>query len=797
MKAIMLLNANGLYRFDEFELDSSKRLLSRNQEPIPLTPKAFDVLSFLVLNPGRVVTKEELLKAVWPDSFVEEGNLAQYISTLRKALGESSCLIVTVPGRGYQFAAQVQAQAAPLPAGIPVETLPEARPGDVFVQRVRERTRVVYEDVPAAPPAQPQPALLLQGKTSSRAGVWRWVGASALAGALLALAATQAWKHFAHPPQLSDVVMAGFTNTTGDATFDSTLNQALVIDLEQSPFLNLLPKSKVMETLAMMQRKGDEALTPELAGEVCERNNAQAVLHGAIAKLGSKYLLTLTADSCVSGKHVAGYKAEANSKEEILPALDTVAGRVRRQLGESAASLERFQTPIEQATTSSLEALRIYSQAQESLDRIEPRAALEFYQRAVALDPKFASAYYGMGATYYRLSDHNQAALYIQKAFDLRGGTTQRERLNIEIAYHYFGDYDTEAALRSLKLFIATYPNSSAKSWANLCGLYTQLGDYAQAIHAGEQALRMDPHSATRAETLSRAYKRANRFADAKRVAEAAAAMDYPSWGVHSILFQIAYAERDEAALKAITEWDLSHPQLDKSFSDLAWAAATGGRLREALDYFSRAQAEALREGNTGVADGVLRDKARVLAEYGEIDQARAVLKQHTGDADDESDLVFLQAATGDVAPAQRFVAAKNPLTEKNTVHVFFDLPLVRAQLALQAHKPAEAIQLLEPARPYQLRDFYVPTLRAQAETEAGKLDAAAEDYRLILANQGVDPISPLYPLAHLGLARVLAQQRKTDEARQQYRAFLDAWKDADANLPLLRAAKSEFAKLQ
>jgi DNA-binding winged helix-turn-helix (wHTH) protein/tetratricopeptide (TPR) repeat protein len=775
----MLLISHCLYRFDGFELDPVARALTRESAPVPLTRKDLDVLVFLVSNAPRVVTKEELLQAVWPNSFVEENNLNQHISALRKALGDKAGCIVTFPARGYQFTADVQVEH-------PVDSLPESRPGDIYVQRVRERTKMVLEETS---PATVSPALPATVRPRRGRLVW-WIGASVLAATLAALFATLAWKSLAPPPRLSDVVLADFTNTTGDPSFDHTLNQALEIDLEQSPFLNLLPRSKVHETLTQMQRKPDESLTPDLAREICERNNAQAVLHGMIANFGSKYLLTLAAESCVNGKPVAGSKAEATSKEAVLGALDKAADQVRRQLGESAASLERFQTPIEQATTSSLEALRVYSQAQESLDRIEPRATLELYQRAVALDPKFASAYYGLGASYYRLSEADQAALSIKKAFDLRESTTERERLNIEIAYYYFGNFDTEAAIRSLKLYIQTYPNSSAKSWANLCNLYTQLGDYAQAIPAGEQALRMDPHSDLRAETLSRAYKRANRFADAKRVAAEGGA----GWGVHSILFQVAYAERDEAKLKAETDWGLSHAQLDRTLLNLAFAAATSGKLREAMDYFSRAQAEALREGDTGIADDILHDKARVLIEYGEVEQARAVLKQHTEDA---SDLVFLQAETGDVAPAQRFVAAFNPLTAKDTVHIFFDLPLVRAQLAMQAHKPLDAIQQLEPARPYQLRDFNVPYLRAQAETEAGLLDAAAEDYRLILANQGVDPISPFYSLAHLRLARVLAQQKKTEQARQQYRAFFDAWKTADTDLPILQAARSEFARLQ
>jgi len=407
----MLLSKNGLYKFDCFELDAARRLLSRGEESITLTPKAFEVLSYLVLNPGRVVTKEEMLKAVWPDSFVEEGNLAQYISALRRALGEQASLIVTIPGRGYQFAGLVQAMQSeaelttPALGPIDVEALPDAQPGDVFVQRVRERTRIVYEDAPSGPLAQAVPALQLSGAAQRRVRIRQWVAAAALSGALLAAGARYVWKHFAHPPQLSDVVLADFVNATRDATFDSTLNQALEIDLEQSPYLNLLPRQKVKETLAQMERGDDETLTPELAREVCERNNAQAVLHGSIANFGSKYLLTLTAEGCADGRQVASYKEDVASKEEILGALDAAANQVRKKLGESAASLAKFQTPIEQATTSSLEALRLYSQAQQDDDRNEPRLALALYQHAVALDPNFATAYYGMGIAYYRLSE--------------------------------------------------------------------------------------------------------------------------------------------------------------------------------------------------------------------------------------------------------------------------------------------------------------------------------------------------------------------------------------------------------
>ncbi len=785
----MLLNTNKMYRFEGFEMDPIRRVLSRQDEPVLLTPKAFDVLAYLVLNPGRVVTKDEVLKAIWPDSFVEEGSLAQYISGLRKAMGDKASLIATVPGRGYQFGAQV------LTTQILTEQsrneLPEAHPGDIFVQRVRERTRVVYEDVTAY-----QPASLIAGTTSSLSRIWQWVAVSALGGALIALAATYGWKHFSRPLQLSDVVLADFTNETGDAALDHTLNQALEIDLEQSPFLNLLPRQKVRDTLLLMQRKGDEPLTPELAREICERNNAHAVLHGAITNFGKKFLLTITADSCVNGERIAGYKAEANSREGILSALDTVARHVRKQLGESAASLDKFQTPIEQATTSSLEALRDYSLARDRYDYGDWKSSEDLFKEAIALDPYFASAYNGLAITYYAQYKLNRAAEFHRKAFDLRARTSEHERLLIEIGYHTAGDYDYEEAIRSLQVYNRIYPNDP-RSWGRLCNLYTQLGEYDQAIEAGEQGFRIDPHSSYVAVVLARAYKRAGRFADAKRKANASVAEGKDGWGIHSILFQIAYAEHDADRIKSEGEWGLNHQQTDLSLDDLGFAAATSGKLREAADDFIRARNDALRNGDTDFADRILIHYVGVLICFNELGKAAQMLKLRKGDGGDPGGMATLQAAAGDLASARSFAASEDSKDEKSTEILYKDLPQLRALLALAGRHPDLAIKLLETARPYQMDSFDVPYLRAQAETEAGKLDAAAADFRLILANQGVDPISPLYPLAHLGLARVLALQNNNSASRSEYEKFFDAWKDADTDVHILKQARIEYSRLK
>jgi DNA-binding winged helix-turn-helix (wHTH) protein/tetratricopeptide (TPR) repeat protein len=771
-----------LFKFGQFEVDALARTVRRRDATLALNRRAFDVLLCFVQNPGKVLSKEELLKSVWPDTAVEENSLTQSISALRKALeerpGENS-YIVTLPGRGYQFISTVQAVETPAPEVMAAHAGGGA--GLVFEERTTRTSVITEEREDRTPPKSPR---------------WRRVAlASTLALAGASVVGYLAWQHLRPLPPPTMVVLADFDDTTGEAGFDRVLNRALQIDLEQSPFLNLLSRSKVQETLAEMQRKRDEALAPALAREICQRNNGQAMLHGTLSKLGSSYLLLLDAEGCVSGERLGGYKAQVHSKEALLGALDTAAGRVRQQLGESGASRERFQTPIAQATTPSLDALRAYSQAVDSLNRGEFKTAQGLLEGAIALDPTFASAYKALGTSHYNRGDWPQAAICYKKAFDLRERTTERERFSIEVLYYGGGIRDYEEAIRILKLFNRVYPND-ANNWGNLCNLYTQLGEYPQAIEAGRQALRIDPRSGFVAEVLARACKRANAFAEAKQLANAAVAAGWDRWDIHSILFQIAYAERDAARIKPEGEWGLTGQHAISTLDNLAFAAATGGRLREASDDFSRARTEALRSGEADLADGVLLDLVGVLIEFGEPAEAAANLKLPKGDGGYPDLVALLKAETGDLAPAEHLLATANPVTERNTVHIYCNLPQVRAALALIAHRPAEAVRLLEPARPYQLRDFRVPDLRARAETEAGLVDAAAGDYRLILDNQGVDPISPLYSLAHLRLARVLARQKKADPARAEYNAFFAAWKNADADLPLLVQARREYAAL-
>jgi DNA-binding winged helix-turn-helix (wHTH) protein/tetratricopeptide (TPR) repeat protein len=781
--------------FGEFRIDVLARSLRRNSAVIPLNRRAFDVLLYFARNPGKVLSKEELLRGVWPDAFVETNSLTQSISVLRKALGDlpdGDGLIVTLPGRGYQFTARVfVAPAEPSPlveAAIVVE--PNAQPGlqeesgsgmDLLVEERTIRTSMVTEETEyhALPAPKSRRKLALP---------------VALGVAALILLCVWMWRRTLPITGPVSLVLADLENATGEPKFDHALNQALQIDLEQSPYLHIVPKTIVQETLVEMQRGKSEPLTPSLAQEVCERTNALVVLNGSISKFGEKYLILLHADSCVTGKTVAGYKADANSEEDVLNALDQAANRMRKQLGESNASLGRYQIPIAQATTSSLDALRAYSEAEESFRRGDMKSAQTLLYRAIGFDPNFASAYRVLGSSYYNLNDYKKAAEFFKRSFDLRDHTTERERFSIETMYFGYSLNDLEEAIRRSRQFGLIYPDV-AENWVTLCSLSTQLGRYSQAVEAGEHALSLDPHSGVASVELARAYLHASRFADAKRIAEAAVADGKDHWDIHSILFQIAFWENDAARMKSEGEWGLSHQHGNTSLYDLGMASIARGRLQDAMDDFSRARTDSLSYGEVEFANEVLLDSTSVLIDIGERTKAAENLKTIRGDMGDPGDVEFLKASFGESSAGKQFLGSRS-VNPHDTVEAFVNIPILRAVIALNEHKPADAVQLLEPARPYQLRDYSVPYWRARAETEAGMLEAAAADYQLILDNPGVNPISPEYPLAHLYLARILVLQKKIDPARVEYRKFLEAWKYADRDISLLQEAKRQFNSL-
>jgi eukaryotic-like serine/threonine-protein kinase len=776
----MSLLHNDLYSFDEFELSRSRRTLLRNDQPVALLPKTFEVLCCLVSNPGRVVAKDEILKAVWPESFVEENNLTQHISLLRKALTDRAGFIVTIPGRGYQFTAEVV--AAPLA----VEAADDAE----------SATR--QQDGAEAAPAQRAPQSRL---TRLLHAVPRWalISTSCVLLAIVAVAGLSAWRRWQHPPAMRRVLVAEFSNSTGDTTFDHTLKRALEIDLEQTPYIDVMSEREALSTLELMGRGQDTVLSPDVARELCERSNRQVLLTGSIVSIGREYLLTVEAADCASGRQLTAAKAEANSKEKVLAALDEAADRVRRGLGEPNKSMEGYQVRIIQATTASLDALRSYSigQLMDAQGKNETET-LPFYQRAVQLDPQFAMAYGAIANEYYNLSEPNLAAQFYKKAFELSDRVSARERL-ILAAHYYSGDgEDMEQGINTYRQWTATYP-SDWMPWAGLANDYTQIGQYGPAIAAGRQALKLQPDRALSYKVLVKALKQANRFNDARQVGAEAVQRSRDSAGLHASLYEMAAISGDARALAAETQWAANH--------DTGWyrwyfpflraeAAACAGKRAQADNLFHIAWEAAKHENLPEAADHILIFQAMVERVYGLPAAARSSLSRLHDANVDSTDLAVERAELGDLAAARRFIAAHSADAKSGSLLASVDLPRVNASLAMARGRPLDAIAALEPARPYELAGYEVPQAFADAFLKAAQPDRAAAEYQKILDNPGIDPLSPLYPLAHLGLARAYRHANKTTESHAEYEQFLAAWKDADGELPVLQQARTELAQL-
>jgi DNA-binding winged helix-turn-helix (wHTH) protein len=434
-----------LLEFGPFRIDLEQRLLLRGELPIPLSPKAFDLLLVLTQRDGQVVVKDDLMKLLWPDTFVEESNLAQHIFQLRKALGEraqDSSYIVTVPGRGYRFAQKVRS----IPATVPIPEAALEKEED-FIVRSHSRSRMVIEESSALVRMTP-------------AGSWN----KAIVAAALAIVATAALAYFLthRAPKLTTkntVVLADFANRTGDRVFDGTLQQGLLAQLQQSPFLNLLPDQSVAQTLALMTKPKAAQLTPEVAREVCQRTGSSAVLDGSIAQIGARYLLTLNATNCSTAGALSSAVAQAADKNHVLDALGKIASETRRKLGESLASVQKYDVAPESVTTPSLEALQAYSLGRRAEGLNRSAEAVSLYQRALSLDPNFATAYVGLGVDYFNHDESSQAADSIRKAFQLRERVSERERLAIETLYYALVLGDCEAARKSL---VAGYPGLPA-----------------------------------------------------------------------------------------------------------------------------------------------------------------------------------------------------------------------------------------------------------------------------------------------------------------------------------------------
>ncbi len=773
----VLLKDQWVYVFGPFTLDPARRVLVRGQTPLPLSTKAFDVLLYLLENPDRVVGKDELFNAIWPGKVVEESNLSQTVFTLRKTLGpgeSGESVIVTSPGRGYRIDVPVQTVVrgarAEEPAALPLlQQLDAANAPESTVPPVRgNRGRIVL------------------------------VAAVVVATAMVAgvIAMTSMTRQPSRADTSRVMVLADFDNATGDAEFDDVMNRVLDIDLSQSPFVSLLSERKKQETLQQMGRDKNTKMTASLAQEVCERNGAQATVGGTLAAIGSRFVVMLRAFDCGTGDTIVQAKADVATKEAVVESLDELTERIRAGIGESHASIQQFSVPIAQATTPSFAALKSFSLGLQARAKGDDQGALAFHRKAVELDPSFAMAYVELGTINRSLHEQQIGNDFLKKAYELRDRVSEHEKMRLSALYQLSQD-DTAGMIQSYKQWAQTYPNDWTP-WANLTNLYTDSARYTEAITAGRQALKLMPDHGGVYFVLARAYSRSNDFFNAKAICAQAVAKGLDGSDIHNLLYEIAYAEGDAAAMGAQVAKEGGQPSQYLMMSSQASAAAASGKIREARALYERA-VEAVRKIEPDSAAEVAGFR---LAEIdsainaGDLVEGRRIAADTPGlEGNEFAPLVIAKA--GDV---ERATALLDELLRRNPRELTIvedDIPVTRAEIDLQKGRNQEAIDELRPSLNYEFRNLELPSVLAQAYLDARLPNAAAAEYRQIISHHGVDGLSILYPLAYLGLARAEAQLGNKSTSRTQYERFFDLWKNADTNLPVLLKARQEYAALQ
>jgi len=616
------------------------------------------------------------------------------------------------------------------------------------------------------------------------------------------------------------IVLADFANSTGDAVFDDTLKQALSVALNQSPFLNVLSENKVVATLQQMTRPASTKLTPEVARELCQRAGSKAYIAGSIASLGSQYVLGLKALNCQSGDPLAEEQVTAASKEKVLDALGAATSKLRSELGESLATVQKFDVPLAQATTSSLEALKAYSLGRKASNEKGPAAALAYHQRAIELDPYFAIGYAAVGNDYFSLSQTGRATEYDTKAFQLREHASAQEKLAITANYYWNVTGELDKAAQTYQEEIEAYPRAS-EVYNNVGTLFALQGQYEKAAEITKQAVRFAPDSLPLIyENLANYAIALQRFDETRQMIHEAQAGKLDDYLPHNALYALAFLGADSGAMAKQQQWFAGKPEESFGLALASDTEAYGGHLGKAGELTKRAVDSAIRadskeNGAVWQANAALQQSA-----YGDFAEARRTaaeaLKLAPASQGVEVEAALALAMAGDTARAESLAQNLGKRFPLDTQMQSLWLPAIQAQLALERKNPISALNALQAASPIELGQIqfvanisclYNVYVRGEAYLEAGQGNAAAAEFQKILDHSGIVWNCWTGALAHLGVARANALQSRTsqgadaDAARVRalaaYKDFLTLWKDADPDIPILKQAKSEYAKLQ
>ena len=656
----------------------------------------------------------------------------------------------------------------------------------------------------AAVAAASQPTSGVAVATSTSKGRW-----PLMAGAIAALAAlTVGGYFFTHrAPKLTgkgSIVLADFTNTTGDAVFDDALRQGLAAQLAQSPFLNILSDQQIRQQLRFMGQAPTARLTNDLARQICQRTQSAAALDGSIAQIGSTYNLVLSALNCASGETLATASSQATDKNQVLGALGKVAEEIRGKLGESLASIQKYNTPIAEATTSSLEALKAFSLGMQARANKGEDGAAPFFKQAIALDPNFAMAYAVLGQVESNLGEKRVGSEYTKKAYDLRDRASEPEKFYIESHYYENVTGDSEQAVQVYLLWAQTYPQDSIPH-NNLAVAYTQLGQWQKALPEALEAHKLAPDESISYMAVGATYLGLGRFDEAKAILNDALTrkLDVPNF--HRVLYLIAFAQNDQPA--AVHELSiLSNSAPDVAAVALALAApseAYFGHLAKARGLSQRAVADAESLGRKESAGYALASLASIEAEVEDSGGARkdaAAALSIDSSIRTKSEAAYAFARAGDSVHAESLIGEMAKERPSDTVGNMIVLPTIRASVELGHNNPGKAVEILQPVVPYDLALFgrvLSAYGRGRADLLLHKGNEAAAEFQKVLDHPGVVLNSVVGPLAHLQLGRAYAVAGDQAKARAAYQDFFALWKDADPDVPILKQAKTEYAKFK
>jgi len=782
-----------IVRFGTFEVDLREGRLSKSGIRIRLQEQPFQILALLLERPGQLVTREEIREKLWAkDTFVEfDDALNTAVRKLRAALNDSADnprFLETAPRRGYRFLAPVTVPADPTPPRIAVEAV--------------------------APEVSPSPAESLSTATVQPAASalprWRTPAIVASVTLLTVIAVATYW--YLHRPGFrispaDTIVLADFSNTTGESVFDDALGQALQVGLGQSPSLSVLSDRKASVILKQMGRLPEQRMTGKTAIEVCQRTGSKVTVQGSIASLGTAYLIGLAAIRCDTGEPIANEQVQAKRKEDVVDALGQATSRLRARLGESLPSLQKYNAPLEQATTPSLDALNAYGTALSTWDKKGDRACLPFLQRALDLDPNFAMAHGAMATIYFNLGENELARKSATKAYELKDRVTEAERLAIESRYYLYVTGELEKALQVYEYAVQNYP-PAAGALNHLGITAAKLGRLEQGVISLRAALALDPTRATTYSNLASDLLALNRMDEATAVLADADKHKFQIDHLLEINYWRAFLRNDRAEMQHILveSSDVAGAQ-GLLLVQQANTESYFGHFEKADELSGVAANLMEHDGDKESAATCLAEAAVREAEAGNAARARALmaraLKLFRGD--EVITLAALVAATdGDVAQAQELSRKLDKQWPQGTFVQRYWRPVIRAEIDLHGHQPSKAIADLEVTAAFEsgcppglsVPTMYPAYVRGEAFLAAGDGGKAVAEFQKFVDHSGLVVNFPLASLARLGLARAYARSGDSAKARASYEGFLRLWGEADSHLSILKESRAEYAKL-